>query len=270
MGAGPPAASRTLCSCGEHGARLPHGSAIHPPLSRVLRCRARRNAASQRCPGSLLRRGQFPGSGSPPCAPTPRTCWLSLLPAFTGAGRHPDRWGSVIRQVLHPTGTSVSAPHSRSSESRGRMRSTAVLGDISALERDGEPGINPVRLHARWRTGTTKPLGEAQKGGDSDPFPGVGWLRRHSLGSSGCSAAPWETSPLLFPWAFSLTEPGAGFSPRFCSGAAEVICSPAFSSFCSLCQPRAEGAEPRGGLLLDIRGAQEVKPQPPAGTSLRG
>lgn len=107
--------------------------------------------------------------------------------------------------------------------------------------------------------------------GDSDPSPGVEWLRRHSLGSQGCSAAPWETSPVRFPWVSSLTEPGAGFSPRFCSRAAEVICPPAFSFFARPAQPHAEGAERRGGLVPGIRGAQEVKPQPAAGTSrLRG
>lgn len=96
---------------------------------------------------SLLRRGWFPSSGSPALRAHPSTRWLSLLPSFSGAGGHPDRWGTVTRQVLSLTGTSVSPPHSRSSERRGRMRSTAVPSDISALRRDGEPGINVVRLH---------------------------------------------------------------------------------------------------------------------------
>lgn len=75
-----------------------------------------------------------------------------------------------------------------------------------------------------------------------------------------------------FPLGFlSLTEPGAGFSPWFYSGAAKVICPPAFSFSARPAQLRAEGAERRGGLVPGIRGAQEVKPQPAAGTRrLRG
>lgn len=159
MGAGPPAASGFVASAppvpslaagnGVPGCPEARRSAVAPSPA-VLRCRARRKAASQRCPGvPPLRRGQSPGSGSPArssapsqtCPPTPRSRWLSLPPLLhRGPGGHPARCGTVVRQILRLAGANVPPPCSpappRAEGGHGPAPGAAVPSGIPAPEGD--------------------------------------------------------------------------------------------------------------------------------------
>lgn len=207
MGAGPPASS--LSSCGERGARLPRGSAIHHHP--VLQWWARRKEASQHCPRvPLPRLGWSSGPALQPGA-LPRVspaCRPPACPSSPGARRVP----AGERSILHLVTTDVPPPRSAPPGVKRRHRpapGTVLSSDISASKRDaGAWGLI-------WS-------GAAQRVEDRDHQPGIvfrlgGWVvQALPQNQDGCISAHLEPAMLCS----TLETPSLRFPRGSCSARA--------------------------------------------------